>query len=105
MISADCVIANSDVVYTYHQLIDARFRNADFDQLYRQSKRTATNAERIPIYEKMSRLVAAYSPWGLRVYAIRNALVHNWVQGYRRNPHFLQVWRFVDIDIAKQMAR
>ena len=83
----------------------ARFRNADFDQLYRQSKRTATNAERIPIYEKMSRLVAAYSPWGLRVYAIRNALVHNWVQGYRRNPHFLQVWRFVDIDVARQMAR
>ena len=82
----------------------ARFRNAEFDELYRQSKRAATNVERVRIYEKMSRLVAAYNPWGLRVYAIRNALVRTSVQGYRRNPHFLQVWRYVDIDIAMQKA-
>jgi len=24
------------------------------------------------------------------------------MQGFRRNPHFLQVWRFVDIDLARQ---
>jgi hypothetical protein len=24
------------------------------------------------------------------------------VKGYRRNPHFLQVWRFLDIDAATQ---
>jgi hypothetical protein len=52
----------------------------------------------------MSRIVAAYNPWGLRVYAIRNALARPWVQGFRRNPQFLQVWRFVDIDVARQKA-
>jgi phytoene desaturase len=31
-ISADCVIANSDVVYTYHELIDARFRKRYSDE-------------------------------------------------------------------------
>ncbi len=79
----------------------ARFHNAEFDELYRQSKRAATNGDRVRIYEKMSRIVAAYNPWGLRVYATRNALVWPWVQGYRRNPRFLQVWRFVDIDVTK----
>lgn len=82
----------------------ARFRNAEFDELYRQSKRAAMQGERIRIYEKMSRLVAAYNPWGLRIYAIRDALVRPWVRGYRRNPHYFQVWRYVDIDVAKQKA-
>lgn len=82
----------------------ARFRNAEFDELYRQSKRAPMQGERLRIYEKMSRLVAAYNPWGLRIYAIRNALVRPWVQGYRRNPHYFQVWRYVDIDVAKQKA-
>lgn len=80
----------------------ARFRNAEFDELYRRSKRTASDEERVRIYEKMSRIVAAYDPWGLRVYPVRNALVRPWVQGYLRNPRFLQVWRFVDLDIARQ---
>ena len=41
---------------------------------------------------------------GLRVYAIRTSLVRPWVKGYRRNPHFLQVWRFLDIDVTAQKA-
>jgi len=76
----------------------ARFRNADFDALYRQSKRTRDDAERARVYERMARIVGAYNPWALRVYAIRTALVRPWVHGYIRNPHFLQVWRYVDVD-------
>ena len=82
----------------------ARFRNAEFDELYRQSKRVATDAERVRIYDRMSRLVAAYNPWGLRVYVIRSALAKPWVRGFRRNPQYLQVWRFVDIDAARKRA-
>jgi ABC-type transport system substrate-binding protein len=76
----------------------ARFRNAEFDALYRQSKRTRDDAERARIYERMARIVGAYNPWGLRVYAIRTALVRPWVHGYLRNPHLLQAWRYVDVD-------
>lgn len=49
-------------------------------------------------------MLAAYTPWGLRIYAIRNALVRPWVQGYRRNPHLRQSWRFVDVDVGRQKA-
>jgi ABC-type transport system substrate-binding protein len=80
----------------------ARFRNAEFDDLYRQSKRARYNAERTRLYERMARIVGTRNPWGLRVYAIRTSLARPWVLGYRRNPHFLQVWRFLDIDTAAQ---
>lgn len=82
----------------------ARFRSPEFDALYRQSKREPSDAARRRIYDRMSRLVAAYSPWGLRTYAIRSALVRPWIQGYRRNPHYLQAWRFVDVDVARRQA-
>jgi hypothetical protein len=38
------------------------------------------------------------------VWAIRTSLVRPWVSGYRRNPHFLQQWRFVDVDVGGQKA-
>ena len=76
----------------------ARFRNAEFDALYRQSKHTRDDAERGRVYERMARLVGTWNPWGLRIYAIRTALVQPWVHGYVRNPHLLQGWRYVDVD-------
>ena len=82
----------------------ARFRNAEFDALYRQSKRTRDDAERARLYERMARIVGAYNPWALRVYAIRTALVRPWVHGYVRNPHFQQVWRYVDVDAGPHPA-
>jgi peptide/nickel transport system substrate-binding protein len=84
----------------------ARFRDAEFDTLYRKSKLVATDAQRQHIYEQMARIVGVLNPWGLRIYAIRTALVRSWVSGYLRNPHFLQAWRFVDIDpIAQRTGR
>ena len=82
-----------------------RFRNAEFDELYRHSKSLASDAERQRVYERMARIVGTGNPWGLRVYAIRTALVRPLVHGFRRNPPFLQVWRYVDIDVAQQKAR
>jgi len=82
----------------------ARFRNADFDALYLASKREPDDAARLKLYERMARIVGAQNPWGLRVYAIRTSLVRPWVMGYRRNPHFLQQWRFVDIDVDARKA-
>ena len=56
------------------------------------------------IYERMARVVGTWNPWGLRVWAIRTSLARPWVLGYRRNPHFLQAWRFLDLDVAAQKA-
>jgi ABC-type transport system substrate-binding protein len=80
----------------------ARFRNAEFDDLYRQTKRTRDNAQRLRLYERIAKIVGARNPWGLRVDAIRTSLARPWVQGYRRNPHFPQIWRFLDIDVPAQ---
>jgi hypothetical protein len=40
----------------------------------------------------------------VRVYAIRTALARPWVRGFRRNPHLLQGWRYIDIDVAAQRS-
>ena len=82
----------------------ARFRNAEFDALYLASKREPDEAARLKLYERMARIVGTWNPWGLRVYAIRTELVRPWVMGYRRNPHFLQQWRFVDVDVGAQRS-
>ena len=82
----------------------ARFRNAEFDALYLASKRERDDAARQKAYERMERIIGAWNPWGLRVWAIRTSLVRPWVSGYRRNPHFLQQWRFVDVDVGGQKA-
>ena len=66
--------------------------------------RVASDAERARLYERMQRIVGMRNPWGLRVYAVRTSLARPWVKGYRRNPHFLQVWRFLDIDVTAQKA-
>jgi len=62
------------------------------------------DAARQKAYERMERIIGAWNPWGLRVWAIRTSLVRPWVSGYRRNPHFLQQWRFVDVDVGGQKA-
>ena len=45
----------------------ARFVNAEYDDLYRQSKRIPDGPERNAIYRKMAQIVAAYTPWDLGV--------------------------------------
>src|SRR5947207_11878505 len=82
----------------------SRFRNAEFDELYRQSERVASDAQRARFYERMQRIVGMRNPWALRVYAVPTCLARPWVKAYRRNPHFLQVWRFLDIDVTAQKA-
>jgi ABC-type transport system substrate-binding protein len=82
----------------------ARFRNAEFDALYRKSKIVPTDAERLRLYGQMSRIVGTMNPWALRIYAMRTSLARSWVGGYLRNPHFLQVWRFIDVDPVAQKA-
>jgi ABC-type transport system substrate-binding protein len=82
----------------------ARFRNAEFDALYRQSKQSPSAEARRRAYQRMAQIVGVWNPWGLRIYAIRSALVRPWVQGFQRNPHFFQVWRFCDVDVALQKA-
>jgi ABC-type transport system substrate-binding protein len=84
----------------------ARFRNADFDSLFRQSRRVADPEERTNVYARMIDIVAAYDPWCHKVFRIGNTVVAPWVSGYKKNVyHQIHPWHYLDVDIARQRAR
>jgi len=79
-----------------------RFKNAEYDALYAQSKHIPYGPERDKLYRKMAEVGAGYTPWDLGVFRIENTLVRPWVQGYKKNIYFEHAWKFLDIDVAKQ---
>jgi ABC-type transport system substrate-binding protein len=83
----------------------ARFRNADFDKLFLQSRRVADPEERTNLYAKMTEIVAAYNPWCPEAFRISNTVVASWVTGYKKNVYyFITPWHYLDIDVARQSA-
>jgi ABC-type transport system substrate-binding protein len=83
----------------------ARFVNAEYDELYRQSKRIPDGPERSAIYRRMAAIVAAYNPWDLGVYQYQNTLVRPWVQGYKKHVYYEHAWKYYDVDPARQPAK
>ena len=79
-----------------------RFRNAEYDELYRASVRVPHGSERQRLYAKMDAIIAAYNPWELGVYRYENTLVRPWVLGYRKHIYDEHAWKYYDIDTARQ---
>ena len=80
------------------------FRNAEYDDLFRQSRRAKDAAERDRLYARMTGIVAAYAPMGGGVFRIENTIARPWVLGYKKDSFRSQPWRFVDVDLARQKA-
>jgi ABC-type transport system substrate-binding protein len=80
----------------------SRFRNTEYDELYRASKRLPHGAERQKLYAKMDSIIAAYNPWELGVYRYENTLVRPWVLGYRKHIYDEHAWKYYDLDVARQ---
>jgi len=79
----------------------ARFRNAEFDALFLQSRRVPEGAERDKLYERMTAILAAITPWCPIAYRIGNTVAAPSIRGYRKNAHYLIVpWKYLDIDSA-----
>jgi len=76
------------------------FKNAEYDDLFRQSRKAKTDAERDKLYSRMTEIVAAYAPMGGGIYRIENTLAQPWVKGYKKDSFRTPPWRFVDIDRA-----
>ena len=76
------------------------FKNAEYDELFRQSRRAKTDAERDRLYARMTEIVAAYAPMGGAIYRIENTLAQPWVKGYKKSSFRTSPFRFVDIDRA-----
>jgi ABC-type transport system substrate-binding protein len=83
----------------------ARFRNAEFDALFRRSRGVADLRERTQLYAKMTDLVAAYNPWCPKAFRIANSLVAPRVVGYRKNAYYMiHPWHYLDLDATAGQA-
>jgi len=80
----------------------ARFRNDEYDDLYRRSKRIPDSPERNKLYARMAEIVAAYAPWDLGVYNYENTLVQPWVRGYVKHVYWEHPWKYHDLDTAQR---
>jgi ABC-type transport system substrate-binding protein len=80
------------------------FKNAEYDDLFRQSRRARTDTERDKLYARMTEIVAAYAPMGGGIYRIENTIAQPWVLGYKKDSFRSQTWRFLDIDTARLKA-
>ena len=81
----------------------ARFKQPDYDRLYKASKQLPDGPERAKLMREMSQIVAAYAPWKINAYRYENVLVYPWVLGYKLNVFNLHPWQYLDIDT--KMAR
>ncbi len=79
-----------------------RFRNAEYDELYRKSKRVPPGREREELYAKMDRIAAVYNPMDLGVYRVENTLTRPWLLGYRKHIYFEHAWKYYDLDLARR---
>ncbi len=76
----------------------ARFKLAEYDALYDESKKLPDGPERAKLMRRMSELAAGYTPWKINAYRYENVILYPWVQGYKLNVFNLHPWQFLDID-------
>jgi len=76
----------------------ARFKHADYDRMYEESKKLPDGPERAKLMRQMSEIVAGYAPWKINAYRYENVIVYPWVQGYKLNVFNIHPWQFLDID-------
>ena len=76
----------------------ARFKHADYDRMYEQSKKIPDGPERAKLMRQMSEIIAGYAPWKINAWRYDNAVLYPWVEGYKLNPFNFHPWQFLDID-------
>lgn len=87
-----------------NQSNDARFKLAEFDRLYEKAKKLPDSPERTALYQDMTKLMLVYAPWKLGVHRLGANLIQPWVIGYKMHPTLHALWKYVDIDAARQKA-
>jgi len=87
-----------------NQSNDARFKLAEFDRLYEKAKKLPDSPERTALYQDMTKLMLVYAPWKLGVHRLGANLIQPWVIGYKMHPTLHALWKYVDVDVARQKA-
>jgi ABC-type transport system substrate-binding protein len=83
----------------------ARFKNDEFDAIYRRMQEIPDGPERDALFEKAKLISVAYMPYKTTVHRFTNDLVHPWLVGYRRPLFWQEWWHMVDIDHSQRPAK
>ncbi len=76
----------------------ARFKNAEFDDLYRRIQALPDGPEREALFERAKRISVAFMPYKSSSHPYANDLSHRWLIGHRRPLFWQEWWHMVDID-------
>jgi ABC-type transport system substrate-binding protein len=80
----------------------ARFRNAQFDELFRRMQVLPDGPERLALLREAMKIAVAYAPQKVNVHRVVTDLTQPWLTGYRRPLFGNQFWQYVDVDPAHQ---
>ena len=80
----------------------ARFKNAEFDEIYQRLSLLPDGPERQALFHKAKLIAAAYMPYKSNVHRISTDMWHPWVLGFRRPLFWNEWWHMVDIDPSKK---
>ena len=75
----------------------ARFRFAEYDRLYEESRTLADERARIALFRRMNDIVAAYSPWIIGEHTFGNVVAQPWLRGFKPDPLLRYQWKFYDV--------
>ncbi|MEO8344537.1 MAG: ABC transporter substrate-binding protein [Betaproteobacteria bacterium] len=76
----------------------SRFNLPEFNKLFDDARRLPDSPERTRLFDRMTELVVAYSPWRVRVNDIEDTLAHAWVRSYVPHPMRSVGWMYMDVD-------
>ncbi len=82
----------------------ARFKNQEFDRLYRRMSEIPDGPEREALFLQAKMIGLAYMPYKFLVHRISSDLTQPWLQGYRRTQFWQDWWHRVDIDPSRKPA-
>jgi ABC-type transport system substrate-binding protein len=83
----------------------ARFKLAEFDKLYEETRNLPDSPERLAKFRRMTELVIAYAPWRLTHHLTEHDLVQPWVVNYLKHSFQASSWIYTDIDPSKRRPR
>jgi oligopeptide transport system substrate-binding protein len=81
---------------------DGCFQLPEYDALYERAGALPPGPERVAIYQKMERLIAAYAPFRLQVHRKYNYMLQPWVLGWRKHPMSQEFYEYADIDLDRR---
>jgi ABC-type transport system substrate-binding protein len=83
------------------QLNHSAFKNARYDELYRQQDLLPDGPEREAVIREAVKILIAYMPYKFRTHRIATDLMQPWLKGYRRHPVPRDFWKYIDIDTSR----